>query len=98
MKITSVKQILEDAELTKEFENAKSDEELEELIEKYDFSEFEASELNEEELETVAGGLIMPQNQPYDPTWLWKFAKKLRRKQSKESYSGGGGGGGGHGF
>lgn len=98
MKVTSVKQILEDAELIKEFENAKSDEEQEELIGKYDFSEFEASELNEEELETIAGGLIMPQSRPYDPTWLWELAKKLRRKQSKKSYSGGGGGGGGHGF
>ena len=96
MKITSVKQILEDAELLKEFENAKTDEEQERLIEKYDFSEFETSELNEEELEAVAGGLIMPQHQPLNPSWLQELAKKIVKKYIKKSR--GGGGGGGHGF
>ena len=96
MKITSVKQILEDAELMKEFEDAKTDEELEKLVERYDFSEFETSELNEEELEAVAGGLIMPRHQPLNPTWLQELAKKIVKKYIKKSH--GGGGGGGHRF
>ena len=90
MKITSVKQILEDAELMKEFEDAKTDEELEKLVERYDFSEFETAELNEEELEAVAGGLIMPQHQPLNPTWLQELAKKIVKKYIKKPRGGGG--------
>lgn len=96
MKITSVKQILEDVELMKALEDAKSDEEMEKLVEKYDFSGFETSELNEEELEAVAGGLIMTQHQPLNPTWLQELAKKIVKKYINKPC--GGGGGGGRGF